>query len=161
MTLSVDSGLATLFGSEDRVRTLAALANATAPLTAYRVATMVGMKPPNVYRELKRLLQYKEVEKARTPENRDGWIVVDPDLRALLRRRMRIVWSGDLTRGGEERERRASVAIRRSVGKPLDLSKFKPGRIPSPAEIRRRIQKNSVLAAARARQSVRVRQSSP
>lgn len=160
MTLTVDPGLATLFGSEDRVRTLAALANASAPLTAYRVATIVGIKPPNVYRELKRLLLFHEVEKAPTPENQDGWVVVDPDLKTLLRRRLRVVWSQDLTRGAQERERRAAMAMQRSARDPLDLSKFKPGRTPSANEIRRRSQKDAVLAKAGARTSVRTNRTS-
>ena len=125
MTLVVDPGLRLSFGSEDRVRTLAALANASAPLTVYRVATIVGIKPPNVYRELKRLLQFNEVQRASTPENRDGWVVVDPDLKALMRRRLRIVWSQDLTGSARERERRAALAMQRSARDPLDLSKFK------------------------------------
>jgi DNA-binding transcriptional ArsR family regulator len=155
MALAVDPGLAALFGSEDRVRTLAALANAEAPLTAYRVAAIVGMKPPNVYRELKRLLEFKEVERASTPEGRDGWTVVDPDVRALLRRRLRIVWIEDLARSAEERERRATLAIRRSAQEPLDLSKFKPGRPLSITEIRRRTEKDRVLEKAGARTSLR------
>lgn len=141
------------------MRTLAALANATVPLTAYRVAMMVGMKPPNVYRELKRLLQFNEVERTSTPENRDGWVVVDPDLKALLRRRMRIIWSQDLTRGAVDRERRAAIVTQRITEEPLDLSKFKPGRPPSAAEIRRRRQKDAVLTAAGAQSSIRTNQS--
>ncbi len=160
MTLVVDPGLAALFGSEDRVRTLAALANASAPLTAYRVATIVGIKPPNVYRELKRLLQFNEVQRASTPENRDGWVVVDPDLKALMRRRLRIVWSQDLTGSARERERRAALAMQRSARDPLDLSKFKAGRTPSVNEIRRRNQKDAALAKAGARTSIRTNRTS-
>jgi len=152
---SVDPGLAALFGSEDRVRTLAALANAEAPLTAYRVAAIVGMKPPNVYRELKRLLEVKEVARAQTPRGRQGWTLVDPDIRTFLRRRMRIVWIEDLSRGAQDRERRAARAMRRSEAEPLDLSKFTPGRPLSAAAIRRRKAKDEILARAGSRTSVR------
>lgn len=155
MALRVDPGLAALFGSEDRVRTLAALANAEAPLTAYRVACMVGMEPPNVYRELRRLLQFNEVERALTPEGRDGWAVIDPDVRALLRRRLRIVWSRDLIRGARERGQRATLSVRNSSRTPLDLSKFTPGRPLSATAVRRRLQKDQILARAGASTSVR------
>jgi len=152
---SVDPGLAALFGSEDRVRTLAALANAEAPLTAYRVAAMVGMKPPNVYRELKRLLEVNEVARAQTPRGREGWTLVDSDVRALLRRRLRIVWIDDLSLGAQDRERRAAWAMRRSEAEPLDLSEFTPGRPLSAAAIRRRKEKDETLARVGARTSVR------
>ena len=155
MALKVDPGLAALFGSEDRVRTLAALANADAPLTAYRVAILVGVRPPNVYRELKRLLRVNEVERARTPEGREGWRLLDAEVRTLLRRRVRVSWSEDQLRGARARGRRASVAIRRSARAPLDLSRFAPGRPPSTARRRQRSAKDRVLAGAGARTSVR------
>jgi hypothetical protein len=157
MALTVDPGLAALFGSEDRVRTLAALANADAPLTAYRVALIVGMEPPNVYRELRRLLRFKEVERAPTPEGRDGWRVVDADVRALLRRRLRVVWSQDLMRGAQERSRRAALAVQRSSRIPLDLSRFTPGRPLTATTVRRRQEKDEVLAKAGAPTSVRAK----
>ncbi len=152
----MDPGLAALFGSKDRVRILAALANAAAPLTAYRVATMAGMQPPNVYRELKRLVEVKEVGRAITPEGRDGWVVADPDLRALLRRRLRIAWIKDLSRGAQEREQRATTAIQASAKEPLDLSKFKVGRPLAAAEVRRRREKDAILEKAGARTSARL-----
>ena len=157
MALRVDPGLAALFGSEDRVRTLAALANAEAPLTAYRVASIVRMKPPNVYRELKRLLEVAEVQRATTPEGRDGWTLVDPNVRTLLQRRQRIVWSQDLARGMEAREGRALLAIQQSNLRPTDLSKFVPGRRLTAQEIRRRRRKDATLAKAAALGSVRSR----
>lgn len=155
MALSADPGLVALFGSEDRVRMLAALANAEAPLTAYRVAAMVGMKPPNVYRELRRLLEFNEVERAPTPEGRNGWRVIDADVRKLLRRRLRIVWSQDLIRGSGDRSRRAQLAVQASTQTPLDLSRFTPGRPLTAREMRRRQQKDRVLERAGAATSVR------
>src|ERR1700730_9426096 len=155
MVLKVDPGLAALFGSADRVRALAALANATAPLTAYRVAAMVGMEPPNVYRELKRLREFREGRRAATPEGRNGWAIADPDVRTLFRRRLRIVWSEDLLRGMRERERRAASNIRRSAKDPLDLSKFQRGRPPTEVQSRRRREKDRILAQAGMRVSVR------
>jgi hypothetical protein len=131
------------------------LANAEAPLTGYRIAAMVGMEPPNVYRELNRLLECKEVKKSTTPEGRNGWSMVDPDVRNLLRRRLRIVWSQDLARGAVERERRADSVLQRSALEPLDLSKFKPGRPLAEAEAKRRREKDEILGRAGARTSIR------
>ena len=153
----MDPGLAVLFGSEDRVRTLAALANADAPLTAYRVATIVGIKPANVYRELKRLIQFNEVERAPTLDGKPGWRLVDADVTALLRKRLRVVWSEDMFRGNRDRGRRAALAVRRSSRVPLDLASFSPGRPPSAAAVRRRLDKDRVLAKAGARTSVRMK----
>ncbi len=161
MGLKVDPGLAALFGSEGRVRTLAALANAEAPLTAYRVARMTGSPPPNVYRELMRLLRCHEVERARTPEGKAGWWLVDADVRGLMRRRQRVVWSEDLLRGSRDRGRRAALRIRRSSRAPLDLSRFAPGPVPRATAVRRRVEKDRVLAKAGARPSVRTRRATP
>ena len=157
MGLTVDPGLAALFGSEGRVRTLAALANAEAPLTAYRVAMMTGSPPPNVYRELKGLLRVNEVERAPTPEGKVGWRLVDADVRGLLRRRLRVVWSEDLLRGSRERGRRAALFTRRSSQTPLDLSRFAPGPTPAATAVRRRREKDGVLAKAGARTYVRAK----
>ncbi|MGI0128863.1 MAG: hypothetical protein ACREEC_01685, partial [Thermoplasmata archaeon] len=137
--------------------TLAALANADAPLTAYRIASITGMKPPNVYRELKRLLPFNEVEKAPAPGGKEGWRLVDADVKALLRRRLRVVWSEDLLRGARERGRRAAISIRRSSLVPLDLSAFASGRPPSAAAVRRRLDKDRVLEKAGAPTSVRTK----
>ena len=157
MGLTVDPGLVALFGSEGRVRILAALANAEAPLTAYRVALMTESPPPNVYRELKRLLRFNEVERAPTPEGTVGWRLVDADVRGLLRRRLRVVWSEDLLRGSRERARRAALVIRRSSRAPLDLSRFAPGPAPAATAVRRRLEKDRVLAKAGAQMSIRTK----
>ena len=157
MGLTVDPGLVALFGSEDRVRTLAVLANAGTPLTAYRVATVVGIKPANVYRELKRLIQFNEVERAPTSDGKQGWRLVDADVRAIMRRRLRVVWSEDLLRGARERGKRAALAVRRSSRAPLDLAAFGPGNPPSSAAVRRRLDKDRVLAKNGGRTSARTR----
>jgi hypothetical protein len=86
----VDPLLVAVFGSETRVRTLAVLANAYGPMTAYRVGKVGGVPMPKVYREIDRLARRKLV--ARTG---DGWVLLDPDVRALLRKRVRIHWAGD------------------------------------------------------------------
>jgi len=155
MSLAVAPGLAAIFGSEDRVRTLSALANSDAPLTAYRVAAIMEMKPPNVYRELRRLERARVVGRAKTPRGRGGWILNEPLLRRFLRARLRVSWSEDLLAGGAARDARGREVMRLSALDPLDLSKFKPGRGLTATELRRRRQKDRVLDAAGVRRSVR------
>ena len=155
MSLPVDPDLAAIFGSEDRVRTLAALANAETPLTAYRVAMLMEMEPPNVYRELKRLRKALVVEVTKTPTGSAGWALNEPHLRSFLRSRLRVSWSEDLAATARAREKRAEAAMRRNALDPLDLSRFEPGRKPSTAELRRRQRKDRALARARANRSVR------
>jgi hypothetical protein len=153
MRVQVDTGMATVFGSADRVRVLAVLANASRPPTAYRVAQVAGVEPPNVYRELKRLLQVGEVRRA-GPKG-VGWEVVDPDIRAALRRRCRISWSADILLDSPARKARAAEVIRQNAADPLDLSKFSRGRRPTRAEVRRRAEKDQVLLREGSRVSQR------
>ena len=155
VSLRVEPGLAAIFGSEDRVRTLSALANSDSALTAYRVAAVMQMKPPNVYRELKRLQRAGVVVPARTPQGRSGWLLNEPLLRVFLRSRFRVSWSEDLLGTAGQRDRRAQMAVKLSALEPLDLSKFEPGRRLTASEARRRQEKDRILNMARARRSVR------
>jgi len=86
----VDPGLVALFGSETRVRSLAVLASAHRPLTAYRIGKVGGVPLPKAYREIARLAKAGLVERKNT-----GWVLCDNDVRALLRRRVRISWADD------------------------------------------------------------------
>ncbi len=132
-----------MFGSADRVRVLSVLANASRPPTAYRVAQVAGVEAPNVYRELKRLLQVGEVRRA--GPGGIGWEVVDPHIRAALRRRCRVSWAADILGDRRAKKARAAEIIRRNAADPLKLSKFTSGRRPGRAEIRRRTEKDRVL----------------
>ncbi|MGB6500287.1 MAG: hypothetical protein WBG19_02645 [Thermoplasmata archaeon] len=90
MEPELDPGVVALFGSETRVRTLAVLASAHAPMTAYRIGKVGGISMPKAYREVARL------EKAGLVGARKaGWILLDPDVRALLRKRVRVAWAND------------------------------------------------------------------
>lgn len=93
MQQRIDSALVAAFGSATRVRTLAVLANAAAPLTAYRVALVGGIPVDKAYREVRRLARARLVER-----RRDGWVLVDDDLRSLLQRRVRVRWDQDWDR---------------------------------------------------------------
>lgn len=61
------------------------LANAAAPMTAYRVALVGGVPVAKAYEEIARLARAKIVERRGR-----GWVLRDSDIRALLRRRVRI-----------------------------------------------------------------------
>lgn len=86
----IDTRLVALCGSETRLRTLGVLANSFGPLTGYRVGRTAGVSLPKVYRELKRLRSAGLVRLG--PK---GWILSDPDVGVLLRKRFRISWSRD------------------------------------------------------------------
>jgi DNA-binding transcriptional ArsR family regulator len=90
MSSEVDARLVALFGSATRVRTLGMLANAYRPMTGYRIGQTAAVPLPKVYRELKRLRSGGLVEQ--TP---DGWVLIDLDVRRLLRKRYRVAWASD------------------------------------------------------------------
>jgi len=90
MELEVDPLIISVFGSETRVRTLATLAGAARPMTVYRVGKTGGIPLPKAYREVERLEKAGVVRRAKS-----GVELVDPDVRDLLRKRVRITWSED------------------------------------------------------------------
>lgn len=69
----------TLFGSRVRAETLEALAGTSKPLSAYRVAKIVGAQPIQVLSSLK-ALQPKFVR-----HDPDGWVMAHDGLRRFLR----------------------------------------------------------------------------
>ena len=157
MGLDVDPGLATVFGSSDRVRTLAVLANANSPLTAYRIAKTVEVKPPNIYRELAKLAAVNEVRRAKTPEGEGGWELVDPDLRSLFQKRWRVLWATDLIRARREEKDRITSMFARARRSSADLSRY-TSKAPVPTRVlRRRLEKDRVLLRRGARASVRTK----
>jgi hypothetical protein len=78
----IDPLLVAAFGSETRVRTLAVLSNAAAPLTAYRIAAVGGIPVVKAYEEVRRLAATGLIDRIGT-----GWVLRDADIGALLRRR--------------------------------------------------------------------------
>ncbi len=81
----VDPQLVAAFGSETRVRAFIVLANAHGPLTAYRVAKAGGIPVVKAYEEVRRLSAAGLVGR-----EEEGWVLKDPDIAALFRRRARI-----------------------------------------------------------------------
>jgi hypothetical protein len=80
MLSDVDPGMVALFGSQNRALVLAALANASGPLSGYRVAMIFGGQKIKVNAELDRLAQAEIVSKRRMMNGRPGWTLEDPDL---------------------------------------------------------------------------------
>lgn len=70
---------ATLFGSRVRAGTLETLALTSAPLSAYRVAKVIGAQPIQVLRVLKRL------EPGIVRHGPKGWVLTSVTLRQFLR----------------------------------------------------------------------------
>ena len=117
MRTDIDPAVVAAFGSETRVRTLAVLANAHGPLTAYRIGLVGDVPFPKVYRELYRL------EKAGVV-GREGkaWTLLDSALASYLSRRVRIAWDVDMAREVADAEprnaRRRAEALRQAAHVP-------------------------------------------
>lgn len=91
--------MAVLFGGQGRALVLGVLASANGPLSGYRVAKLTGGQKIKVSAELKRLAEVGIVRQGRNAEGRTVWDLVDPDLRQLLRRRIRISFDQDWDKG--------------------------------------------------------------
>jgi len=144
----VDS-LLSVIRSVTRAYTLAVLAGSRVPMTAYRIASLAELSPPNVYVELRRLAKAGVVE-----ERERGWLLVDERVRAfcegqgpLFSRRYTLEakrrWS---------RENRARIAELKS--RPLPRTEEWKGRPPRlMREFSRSPTKNRLLRAAGLRES--------
>ena len=136
--MRVNPALVTLFGSETRVRTLAVLAGAHQPLTAYRVAKVGEIPIPKAYEELRRLGKAGLVRKESA-----GWVIQDQDVARLLRKRLRIRWADDwFAELNRRRDRKVPPASGRAARppkgwKPRDPERFV--RSPIKDEILRRM----------------------
>jgi hypothetical protein len=98
MLEDIDPGMVALFGSQNRTLVLSALANASGPLSGYRVAKLFGGQKIKVNAELVRLAKAGIVTRRRAPSGELGWTLEDPDLRRLLRKRARICFAPDWDR---------------------------------------------------------------
>jgi hypothetical protein len=159
--IELDSGVVATFGSATRVLTLAPLASATAPMTAYRIATVSRLQRIKVYAELRRLALSGVTREVKLGKNRSGWELVDPDIRQLLQRRVRITWYGDWQRGTAERAKRADAMIA-EAGR-WDPSRYGPpnrSAVSNPEEFVRPPEKDRVLARMGLKTSSRAKQKS-
>ena len=85
-------------GSATRLRTLAPIANANFPLTAYRIAWLSRIARSKVYDELRRLLSAGLVEERKDRREEATWTLTDPAVAEFLRKKVRIAWSEDVSR---------------------------------------------------------------
>jgi hypothetical protein len=159
MTLAIDPWLAALFGSGARVRTLAPLANTDEPMTAYRIAKLVGLQRIKVYSELRHLARAGVVRELRVGEKRSVWFLSDPDVRRLLQKRARVVSVNDIERAAPGLARQSRAFRAAYVRNPIDLSRFKsePSKVGAHEEYRRSPAKDRVLASLGLRTSSRTR----
>lgn len=154
----VDPGLVALFGSENRALTLGVLANAFQPLTGYRVAWLADLQRTKTNVELQRLADGGVVRKDTSPDGQIVWSLIDPNLRALLRKKIRITWDQDwdAERKGWAEETPALLA--KAAASLGTTSLYNPkNRIPAKAikELERSPAKNRILRSLGARPSVR------
>jgi hypothetical protein len=105
MTVSADPAIEQFCGSRVRLETLGVLAAAVTPMTGYRVAQIAGLPREKVYPELRKAVALGTVQKDET-----GYVLVDGDLRTLLRKRVRVTfesaWDRPLSAGAVEAELR-------------------------------------------------------
>ncbi len=117
-------------------------------MTAYRIAKVGATSVPKTYEELARLAGSGLVEKKDS-----GWVLLDGDIRSLLRKRVRVRWSEDLVDERESRESEEGIFLQRLEALPPP--KFEIGWRPrNPERFRRDPRKDEVLRAAGLRASI-------
>jgi hypothetical protein len=158
MEAGVDPTLLSLFGSQTRLLTMAVLANATEPLTGYRVAVIAGLPREKVYPEIR-----KGLVTGLLAHTDDGYRMVDPDVRRLLQKRVQIRWEKEWDRertGWNDGTQDRLNAILASI--PSDPTYLRPKGWEPPAaarllirEMRRPNSKDAVLRRRGLRTSLR------
>jgi DNA-binding transcriptional ArsR family regulator len=136
--------LVAVIGSATRAYTLAVLAGSRLPLTAYRIAKLADLSPPNVYVELRRLAGSGIVEA------RDGgWVLLDDRVRAFCERRGPLFERRFTLEAKREWARRNRGRISTALRKPIPRGV--PGKGPETPlmrEFSRSPRKNALLRAA-------------
>jgi sugar-specific transcriptional regulator TrmB len=114
-------------------------------MTAYRVATLSGVPRTKINAEIRRLETAGFVRSRPLEKGRSGWELVDPDIRRLLRKRIRIVWSEDLLADAPRLAAETRKA-RAASGRPIDARLLgDPRRVRNPDEFARPLEKDRVL----------------
>jgi hypothetical protein len=153
MRVDIDPGLTALFGSRARLLTLAVLANADEPLTGYRVAKIAGVPRQKVYPELRRGVATGLLERSG-----DGFRLSDSDIRAILRKRVRIRWDAEWDRARVSRAVKVASELGQIRASLKGVETYDPtNRIPVEAlrELERDPEKNRVLRRLGLRPSLR------
>ena len=151
----IDPALVRLFGSRTRAAILGVLANSGRPLTAYRVAQVTGAQLSKVSLELRRLGLSRVIGRAPTSNVNPAWVMTDPSLRAMLRRRIRIFWLDDWNEEVGRLSRRSQTIPRLRI----DLSRYRaePQSVPNRREFLRPELKDRILTETGLRTSRRPR----
>lgn len=150
-----DPGLAYIFGSQTRLLTMAVLANSEEPLTGYRVAKVANLPRQKVYPEINRGVEMGVIERVR-----GGCRLSDPDIRALLRKRVRIRWAEGWDRARAGKAAGVAAELDRIRLSLKGVRTYDPANgIPAAAlrELERDPAKNQLLRRAGARPSSRKR----
>ena len=145
---------------------LAVLASAPKPLTSYRIARTFGGQKIKVSHELKRLEASGLVARVSSEKTKTAWALQDSDLRAFLRRRVRVTFESGWDRmptGPSDAVGRLLAEIEASLPDPvLSREFYRPkGWKPSPEALRilrekvRSPQKDEILRKYGARTSPR------
>ncbi len=153
MGVDVDPALTSLIGSTSRLLTLAVLANADEPLTGYRVAKVANLPRQKVYPELRRSIEAGLVRKTAS-----GFTLTDADVRALLRKRVRIRWDEEWDRARWGRLATPSTELAEILQSLTGTRLYNPkNRIPAAAlqELEHDPEKNRILRKYGARPSAR------
>jgi hypothetical protein len=90
MKYDLSPELVSLFGSRTRLLAMAVLSNAGRPFTGHRVALVPNLPREKVYPELRKAAATGLVTKTA-----QGFRMADPDVRALLSKRVRLSWEDD------------------------------------------------------------------
>lgn len=145
MEIPIDPEIVQLFGGRTRASVLGVLANAGRPLTAYRVGQIAGAQLTKVGAELRRLERAAIVRQVSPSDGGPGWIMTEPSLREMLRRRVRIVWLPDW----DEQVRRRALRSRSLPRSRIDLRRYRPdpGSVPNRREFVRPPEKDRILLA--------------
>jgi hypothetical protein len=153
MKADLDPSLSTLIGSRTRLLTMAVLANSDEPLTGYRVAKVAGLPRTKVYPEIRRGLAAGLLVRAGS-----GYRMDDPDVRALLRKRVRIRWYDEWNRSRGSRATSVDRELGRIQATLKGVRTYDPNnRIPASAlrELKRDPEKNRILRRLGLRPSTR------
>jgi hypothetical protein len=143
MPATTDAALEAFCGSRTRLLTLAVLASAEVPISGYRVASAADLPREKVYPELRKAIAAGSVIKSAA-----GYSLTDPDLRQLLRSRVRVVWNSNWDRLGSRSSTAVDEELREIRKMTRKISLYDPGhRIPPDAlrELERDPEKNRAL----------------
>jgi hypothetical protein len=143
MPASTDVAMESFCGSRARLLTLGVLAAAEIPLSGYRVALVSALPREKVYPELRRAIAAGSVIKGEA-----GYSLVDPEIRELLRSRIRVVWNSYSGKPGRLSAEAADAELTEIRKLTRTVRLYNPrNRIPAAAirELERDPEKNRAL----------------